>query len=301
MAEKFREFASVLSQEQVGAQIYSMWIQTERIAAIARPGQFVSVYCRDKAKLLPRPISLCEIDRENGRLRIVYRVTGPGTGTEEFSTYQAGDQIELLGPLGNGFPVERGAGRRSVLIGGGIGIPPMVALARELGCSALAIGEQPDGAQTMNERVDGEQAGGEHAVGKQAASAQSGNVQAVMGYRDAGTFLEKELSEHASLSIATEDGSVGTKGNVLDCIRENDIQADVIFACGPTPMLRAVKSYAEENGIECWLSLEERMACGIGACLACVCKSKELDEHSQVHNKRVCKEGPVFSAEDVEL
>lgn len=291
MAEKFREFASVLSQEQVGAQIYSMWIQTERIAAIARPGQFVSVYCREKAKLLPRPISLCEIDRENCRLRIVYRVTGPGTGTEEFSAYQAGDQIELLGPLGNGFPVERGAGRRSVLIGGGIGIPPMVALARELECSAQAIGERTDGVQTMNEQADGEQA----------ASAQSGSVQAVMGYRDAGTFLEKELSEHASLSIATEDGSVGTKGNVLDCIRENDIQADVIFACGPTPMLRAVKSYAEENGIECWLSLEERMACGIGACLACVCKSKELDEHSQVHNKRVCKEGPVFSAEDVEL
>lgn len=291
MAEKFREFASVLSQEQVGAQIYSMWIQTERIAAIARPGQFVSVYCRDKAKLLPRPISLCEIDRENGRLRIVYRVTGPGTGTEEFSAYQAGDQIELLGPLGNGFPVERGAGRRSVLIGGGIGIPPMVALARELECSALAGGEKMDRTQAMNEQADGEQA----------ASAQSGSVQAVMGYRDAGTFLEKELSEHASLSIATEDGSVGTKGNVLDCIRENDIQADVIFACGPTPMLRAVKSYAEENGIECWLSLEERMACGIGACLACVCKSKELDEHSQVHNKRVCKEGPVFSAEDVEL
>ena len=101
--------------------------------------------------------------------------------------------------------------------------------------------------------------------------------------------------------MATEDGSIGTKGNVLDCIRENELKADVIFACGPTPMLRAIKAYAAEHGIECWISMEERMACGIGACLACVCKSTEVDEHSQVHNKRVCKEGPVFLASEVEL
>ena len=101
--------------------------------------------------------------------------------------------------------------------------------------------------------------------------------------------------------VATEDGSAGTKGNVLDAIRENGLKADVIFACGPTPMLRALKAYAEENGIECWLSLEEKMACGIGACLACVCKSKDVDHHTNVHNKRICKDGPVFMAEEVEL
>ena len=88
---------------------------------------------------------------------------------------------------------------------------------------------------------------------------------------------------------------------MLDAIREKDIQAEVIYACGPTPMLRAVKAYAAEKGIECWLSLEERMACGVGACLACVCKSKEVDSHSHVHNKRVCKDGPVFEAGEVEL
>ena len=100
---------------------------------------------------------------------------------------------------------------------------------------------------------------------------------------------------------ATEDGSAGTKGNVLDAIRANGLHADVIMACGPTPMLRAIKAYAQENGIECYLSLEEKMACGVGACLACVCKSKEVDAHTNVHNKRVCKEGPVFRAEEVEL
>ena len=179
MVEKFKETARVISQESLGGQIYSMWIQTEQIAAAAKPGQFVSVYCKNEAKLLPRPISLCEIDRENGRLRIVYRVTGEATGTEEFSHYQAGDAIELLGPLGNGFPLERAKGKRVFLIGGGIGIPPMVQLAKELDDKAVAI----------------------------------------MGYRNADTFLDRELSEHATLYVATEDGSLGTKGNVIDCIR----------------------------------------------------------------------------------
>ena len=87
----------------------------------------------------------------------------------------------------------------------------------------------------------------------------------------------------------------GTKGNVLNAIREKALEADVIYACGPTPMLRALKEYAAAKSVlTCWISMEERMACGIGACLACVCKSKDMDAHSQVHNKRVCKDGPVF-------
>ena len=101
--------------------------------------------------------------------------------------------------------------------------------------------------------------------------------------------------------IATEDGSAGTKGNVLDVVRENGLKADVIYACGPAPMLRALKAYALEEGIECWLSMEEKMACGIGACLSCVCRSTEKDEHSQVNNKRICTEGPVFLSTDIEL
>ena len=124
--------------------------------------------------------------------------------------------------------------------------------------------------------------------------------QIVVGYRDE-LFLTEDLEKNGTLYLASEDGKHGTKGNVLDCIRENGLQADVIYACGPTPMLRALKEYAEENQIECWLSLEEKMACGIGACLACVCRSKEVDDHSKVHNKRVCKEGPVFLSTDIEL
>ena len=104
----------VVSQESIGAGIYSMWIQTDRIAADAKPGQFVSLYTNDKSKILPRPISLCEIDKENGRLHLVYRVTGQGTGTDEFSQMKAGDTIPVLGPLGNGFPVEKAEGKKAV-------------------------------------------------------------------------------------------------------------------------------------------------------------------------------------------
>lgn len=252
---KYKENAIVISQECLMEGIYSMWIQTENIAAQAGPGQFISIYTKDGSRLLPRPISLCEVDKENGRLRIVYRVVGYGTG--EFSGYGPGDTISVLGPLGNGFPLK---GKKAFLIGGGIGIPPMLQLAKFLNCEK----------------------------------------QIIVGYRDQ-LFLTEDLKAYGTVYIATEDGSCGTKGNVMDVIAENNLTADVIYACGPTPMLRAVKAYAEERGIECYLSLEEKMACGIGACLACVCKSKEVDDHSHVHNKRICKDGPVFLSTEVEL
>lgn len=257
---KTKEWCTVISQECIGTDIYSMWIQTKQIGKEAKPGQFVSVYSKDKSKLLPRPISLCEIDREQGRLRIVYRVTGKNTGTEGFSHLQAGDSIELLGPLGNGFPLEEVRGKTVFMMGGGIGVPPMVE------------------------------------TGKQAG----GNVITIAGYRDE-LFLTDELEKNGRLYVATEDGSAGTKGNVMDAIRENGLKADAIFACGPTPMLRAIKLYAQEQKIPCWISMEEKMACGVGACLACVCKSREVDGHSHVHNKRICKDGPVFLASEVEL
>ncbi len=260
MADKRKEMAVICSQEEIGDSIYSMWLQTEA-AQTARPGQFISMYTDDSSKLLPRPISICEIDREQSRLRVVYRVTGEKTGTKEFSQKQAGDTIAIIGPLGNGFPLEKGAGKKAFLMGGGIGVPPILQLAKEL----------------------------------------QGEKQIVVGYRNAQTFLKEEFEQNGSLYISTEDGSVGTKGNVMDAIREKGLDAEIIYACGPTPMLRAIKAYAEEHQIECYLSLEERMACGIGACLACTCKSKDKDHHTNVHNKRICKDGPVFLSTEVEL
>ena len=256
-----KENAVVLSQERIAQDIYSMWIRTEA-ALEAKPGQFISMYTNDGSKLLPRPISICEINRAEGSLRVVYRVTGENTGTEEFSRMKAGDVLPVIGPLGNGFPLERAAGKKAFLMGGGIGVPPILELAKQIDCDAKQI---------------------------------------IVGYRDSETFLRDEFEQNGQVYISTEDGSEGTKGNVMDAIRENGLDADIIYACGPTPMLRAIKAYAEEKGIECWLSLEERMACGIGACLACVCQTKEKDHHSNVNNKRICKDGPVFLSTEVEI
>ena len=122
-----------------------------------------------------------------------------------------------------------------------------------------------------------------------------------MGYRDADCFLREDFEKNGEVYIATEDGSVGTKGNVMDAIRENALKADVIYACGPMPMLRAIKRYAEEAGINAYISLEERMACGVGACLGCVCKTTKKDAHSHVNNARICTDGPVFEAKEVEI
>ena len=248
--------ARVESQVQLADGVYSMELLAPEIASAARAGQFISVYTKDKSKLLPRPISLCGIDRERGILRIVYRVAGAGTA--EFSAYRAGDSVEIMGPLGNGFTLKD---KKAILIGGGIGVPPMLELMKELSCERTAV----------------------------------------LGYRDQQLFLKDEFEACGPVCVATEDGSAGTKGNVLDAIREQGVQGEIIYACGPTPMLRAVKAYAMEKRIECYISLEERMACGIGACLACVCQSKDVDSHSHVHNKRICKDGPVFAAEEVEI
>ena len=108
MAEKFEETAIIIRQEEIADDIYSMWLHTDQIAAHAKAGQFVSVYCNDGSRLLPRPISLCEIDKEKGALRVVYRVTGEKTGTKQFSQMKAGDSLEVMGPLGNGFDLETG-------------------------------------------------------------------------------------------------------------------------------------------------------------------------------------------------
>ena len=249
--------AKVLSQTRIDEDIYDLRLEAGPVTEKAVPGQFVSVYSNDKSRLLPRPISICEADRAAGVLRLVYRIAGEGT--REFSALRAGDTVDVLGPLGNGFPLERmNEEKKAFLVGGGIGIPPLVQLAKQL----------------------------------------PGKKQIVLGYRSS-AFLEEAFRGHGDIYIASEDGSTGTKGNVLDCIREHGLSADVMYACGPSPMLRALQAWAKEQGMEAWLSLEQRMACGIGACLACVCKTKEKDAHSQVNNARICAEGPVFRAEDV--
>ena len=255
MAEKVKAQAVVISMEQLSDDIYSLWIKEQTIAAEAKAGQFISFFSKDGSKLLPRPISICEIDKANGALRVVFRVVG--FGTKEFSQLKEGETVDVMGPLGNGYTLE---GKKAILIGGGIGIPPMLELAKSLSIEKSIV----------------------------------------LGYRTNDLFLKNDFETYGDVYVSTEDGTAGTKGNVIDAIKEHNIDADIIFACGPTPMLKGVKAYAVEHGIKAQLSLEEKMACGIGACLACVCKSKEKDHHSNVNNKRVCKDGPVFYADEID-
>ncbi len=261
---------SVRESVELAPGVFSLWLSAQEIVKHAVPGQFVSLYCREKDHLLPRPISICELDTGKGLLRLVFRVVG--AGTEEFSTLSQGDTVEVMGPLGNGYVKEDGlliGGGKSLLIGGGIGVPPMLELAKQA----------------------------------------SGDVTVVLGYRDSHVFLKDEFDKYGEVFVATEDGSVGTKGNVLDAIASHGLCGapggekpfDTICACGPVPMLRGVKEFGLERGIVTYLSLEERMACGIGACLGCVCQTTSVDEHSKVKNARVCKDGPVFLSTDVEL
>lgn len=258
---KRKTTAIVAEQRRIAPDIYDMWLFTE-LARDAHAGQFIGIYPKDSAHLLPRPISICQVDREVNRLRIVYRIAG--SGTEEFAAWQSGENVEILGILGNGFPLQAAEGKHAVLMGGGIGIPPMVQLAREL-----------------------KEAGGTPTI--------------IAGYRNMPLFLKEDLERYGKLYVATEDGSAGIRGNVLNVMEREGLAAEVIMACGPMPMLRAIKAYAEERQIDAYLSLEERMACGVGACLGCVCKTTHKDAHSHVNNARICTDGPVFEAKEVEI
>lgn len=266
MAKKKKIPARIISQNLLAEGICDLWLETS-LAQDVRPGQFVGVYPASASELLPRPISICRVNEDKTAIRLVYRIVGKGTA--EFALYQPDEYLSILGILGNGFPMEQAAGKRVMLMGGGIGIPPLLELAAQL--NNLPQEQRP------------------------------GEILMVMGYRDAQTFLKDEFEQNGQLYIATEDGSVGTKGNVLDAVCEKNLKADIIYACGPMPMLRAIKHYAQENGQEAYISLEERMACGVGACLGCVCNTVQKDAHSHVNNTRICTDGPVFDAKDVDI
>lgn len=274
--KKTKQTLRVTDSRRIADGVFSLTLQyaAGREPAAVKPGQFVGLYPSDSALLLPRPISICEWVRGTRSLRLVYRTAGKGTA--EFSRLKAGDTVDVLGILGNGYDLSLLAGRKVLLLGGGIGAPPMLGLAEGI----AGIDRETDGSS-------------------------SGSVTAVMGYRTNDLFLTDEFRKVSRLVIATDDGTAGIRGNVIDAVheiqKEQDAEFDVICACGPLPMLRSVKQLSEEWKVPAYLSLEERMACGVGACLGCVVKTAEVDGHSHVRNARVCTEGPVFPAEEVEI
>jgi dihydroorotate dehydrogenase electron transfer subunit len=179
---------------------------------------------------------------------------------ELFSKMKKGESVDILAPLGNGFNIEKG--KRYCLIGGGIGVPPMLYTAK----------------QTENPLV-------------------------ITGFRNKDLVILQDDFKNAGaeLVLTTDDGSAGVHGFVTDVLRERIAEVDEVCACGPTPMLKAIAQVCAEAGKPCQVSLEERMACGVGACLGCVAKTKEKDHHSNVHNARICTDGPVFEAKEVEI
>lgn len=249
--QKMKSF--ILENKEISPGIFKMVIASNRIETSAKPGQFVNFYCKDGSRLLPRPISICEMDKQNNTLTFVYGVVGKGT--EEFSNMKSGEYIDILGPLGNGYEIDLDINEH-IIIGGGIGIPPLLELVKEL----------------------------------------KGSKKVYLGFRT-GSFLAEEFEKHgAEVYIATDDGSYGLKGTVVDLLIETNASGQMIYTCGPKPMLKAVAAWADKNQIKAQLSLEERMGCGIGTCVGCVCKTKKEESWEY---KKVCKDGPVFWSEEV--
>lgn len=261
-----RKKAKIKTKTLLAPDIYRITFETD-ICRGAKPGQFVLVYPKDGSKLLGRPFCIADTTAEY--MDIVFRVVGEGT--REISSCTAGDMLEIEGPLGRGYPFDNDkiSGRTIALLGGGLGAPSLLFLAREL-----------------------------------AAAGSAAETAAYLGYRDKGfrCFLADDFRAYCmDTVIATDDGSEGIHGNVLEALEESGKNPELIYACGPLPMLKAVKEYAQKRGSEAYISLEEHMACGLGVCLGCVVKTVLRDEHSRVNNARICTEGPVFSAEEVDI
>lgn len=246
---------TVKDNREIAENIYMITLTLPESAGALHGGQFVNLATGDNSLLLRRPLGVCIA--EGNELSLCYQVKGKGT--KKLTGAKAGDGLKMLLPLGNYFDLS--GYKKVAVVGGGVGIFPLIATIRE------------------NKNVD---------------------FHTFAGFRNKGAvcFLE-ELGASKTLTVTTDDGSYGVKGNAVDAFLadENALKSDAIIACGPPVMLRILKAKLAERGIKtpCFVSLEERMGCGMGACLVCVCKTTDG------RNARVCKDGPVFEINSVEL
>ena len=246
----------IVEKKTIGDGIFSVVVHAPEQADAAAPGQFANILA--PGFTLRRPISICEIDKERGTLRFVFEVRGKGTA--RLAEISEGETLDILAPLGNGFDIPKDG--KIIVVGGGIGVPPV------LGVSAAAK---------------------ERCV-------------AILGFRDSSKIiLDNEFSQNGSeVILCTDDGSAGRAGVVTAPLAEELDKGGVsaVLACGPAPMLRAVAEECKKRGIPCQVSLEQRMGCGVGACVVCSCMTVRNGEEFY---SRVCKDGPVFNAEEVRL
>jgi dihydroorotate dehydrogenase electron transfer subunit len=246
----------ITDKKAIAKGIFDLTISCPDVAELAEPGQFAQVAA--DGFFLRRPISICDIDKEKGTIRIVFEVRGKGT--DRISELNRGDLIDIIAPLGKGFTVL--PGKKAVCVGGGIGTPPMLGIAKQYG----------------------------------------ENAQVISGFRTAAiSILQEDFKAAGCTSVlCTDDGTAGIHGFVTEPLKarlESD-KPDIIYACGPMPMLKNIVKLAQEYGVKTEVSLEQRMACGVGACLVCVCKTVKDGEQLLSH---VCKDGPVFNGEEVDF
>jgi dihydroorotate dehydrogenase electron transfer subunit len=255
------ENMEIVSQKEIASQVYELVLKGQELVNLAMQGQFLHVKVSEGTDpLLRRPISIAQIEKEKGELTVIYR--SGGRGTNMLALKQTGEIISVLGPLGNGFPLEEtSAGEVAILIGGGIGVPPLYELSLQLVKKGIKV---------------------IHVLG-------------FAGSKD--VFYEDKFLELGETYVATMDGSHGAKGTVIDLIHNQGLLFDTIYSCGPTPMLKAIETtFSKKRG---FLSLEERMGCGIGACFACVCHVQ--NDPTGTAYKKICTDGPVFPIGEVEL
>jgi len=258
---KRKELCEVVGQRGIAADIFELTVKGEMVRDIVSPGQFIHIKVTDSTDpLLRRPISISSYDKATRQMTVIYRRQGRGTSL--LAEKKPGMKVDLLGPLGNGFPIaQANPGETALLVGGGIGVPPLFELAKQLQAKGV-------------------------------------KVIVVLGFKTAAAvFYEQEFSVYGDTYVVTEDGTYGSTGFVTDVIDQNVPAFDVLYACGPMPMLRAVKQRFPDKKV--FLSLEERMGCGIGACYACVCKTTA--DPAGASYKKVCSDGPVFRAGEVVL
>ena len=260
--------AQIIDHTEITRDVYRITLQCGSFLSGVSPGQFINLYLNDKSMLLPRPLSICRAEAD--RVVLVYRVVGKGT--KELSGYQSGGSLLISTPLGRGYDLDdvfrtldgRSGYGRIALVAGGLGVPPMVELAKAI-------------RKRMTGRI---------------------KLIAALGFRDE-TFLIEELESFCDeVQIAVENGSAGFQGNVLAMMEKQGAEADYYLSCGPRPMLKALAVICSGRNKPLQVSLEERMGCGYGACVGCACKTKDRDSGT-VKQKKVCKDGPVFFGEEV--
>ncbi|MYL33075.1 dihydroorotate dehydrogenase electron transfer subunit [Pontibacillus yanchengensis] len=252
-----KEDLIIVENKQIAKDTYEMKLTGEVVQFMTEPGQFLHVQVGDGWEhALRRPLSIANVERDN--VSVVYKVIG--FGTEWLAKQPEGQKINVLAPLGNGFPYKDVKNQHVLLIGGGVGVPPLYYLARKL-------------------------------------KDQGNTITTVLGFQSKDAiFYEEKFQELGHCHIATDDGSYGTKGFVTDVVKQNAFSVEKYFSCGPTPMLKAV---IQSMSIPGYISLEERMGCGVGACFACVCEANnDIDVKGY---RKICQDGPVFSAKEVVL